>query len=176
MPCRHFQTTLVALWTFALIFCAWITACRWIEKSKIAFSVLTDKLIDWPRIIISLIDLVICRLGVDHWHPTAPRHFNAQQSCCCSSYLRLPLPSQADLIQINLLIIRLLLRYPRSKLPAATARRTCSDRAPAHKRTVANCSDHAPARKRTLASKWALDFTKIRADTCKYVHILTVRM
>ena len=39
---------------------------------------------------------------------------------------------QADRIQINLLIIRLRLRCPRDELAAATARKTCSNRAHAN--------------------------------------------
>jgi hypothetical protein len=43
-------------------------------------------------------------------------------SHCCPSCLRLPLSSRADLIQINVLIIRVRLRCARDELATTTAR------------------------------------------------------
>ncbi len=92
----HFQIISVLSWTFALIFCAWISVCRWIEKSKIAFSAVAVESIDWNYYFAHR--YCFWCLEVDHWQPAATRHFNAQQSCCCSSCLLLPLSSRADLI------------------------------------------------------------------------------
>jgi hypothetical protein len=91
----------------------------------------------------------LCRLEVDHWQPTAPRRFNAQQICCCSSCLRLPLSSRADLIQINLLIIRLRprLRCPRDELAIKLPqRRQRGERAAAARRRTSEPLREATAR------------------------------
>jgi hypothetical protein len=111
-----------------------------------------------------------CRLELDHWQPTAPRYFNAQQSRCCSNCLRLPLSIRADLIQINLLIIRLHLRCPRDELSAATARRTCSDRAPARKRTVATTRLSASERGQANGCGQQ-EQGSLYQNTCRYMQI-----
>jgi hypothetical protein len=71
--------------------------------------------------------LFLCRLKVDRWQATAPRLFNAKQSRCCSSCLRLRLPS------LNKFVDYSRLRCPRSDrahvrmLTAATTRSSASE-------------------------------------------------
>ncbi len=113
----------------------------------------------------------LCRLKVDLWHSTATRHFNAQQSSYCSSCLQLQLSSQAVLIQIYLLIILLRLRCASDKLATATARRMCSDRAPARKRTVAIMRRSASKRGRANERGWQ-EQGAIYQNTCRYMQIL----
>ena len=132
----------------------------------------------WPSnrstgIIILLINIVSLsprdRPGIV-WQPTAQRHFSAQQSRSCSSRLRLPLSSRAELIQINMLIFRLRLRCPRDELSAATARRTCSDRAPARKRTVATTRLSASERGQANG-RGQQEQVSIYQNTCRYMQI-----
>ena len=140
----HFQIISVASWTFALIFCAWFSVCRWIEKSKIAFSAVAVESINWSYYFAHRYRFSVASLSADHWHPTAPRHFNAQQSRCCSSCLWLPLSSRADLIQINLLILACTCAARATSFPqrqrgerAGTARRRASE--PLREATAARC-------------------------------------
>ncbi len=139
--------------------------CRWIKKSQDRF-LSGDRRIDRLELSFCSSILFLCRLEVDHWQPTATRHFNAQQICCCSSCLLLLLSSRAGLIQINLLIICLHLRCPHGKIAVATALRprACAQ---------GYCSDHAPARKQTRASKWAgrQEQGAICQNTCRYMQI-----
>jgi hypothetical protein len=132
--------------------------------------------------------LFLCRLEVDHWQPTAPRHFNAQQSRCCSSCLRLPLSSRklpaAAAVQSSEPDLNKFVDYsPASALPA---RRTCrSDSASnLNVQRPRACAQANVQRPRAGAQASAGEqggrskkaFTKIRSDTCKYGQILTVRM
>ena len=132
--------------------------------------------------------LFLCRLEVDHWQPTAPRHFNAQQSRCCSSCLRLPLSSRklpaAAPVQSSEPDLNKFVDYsPASALPA---RRTCrSDSASnLNVQRPRACTQANVQRPRAGAQASAGEqggrskkaFTKIRSDTCKYGQILTVRM
>ncbi len=115
--------------------------------------------------------LFLCRLKVDHWYSTATRHFNAQQSSCCLSCLRLQLSSRAVLIQIYLLIILLRLRCPSDELATGTARRMCSDRAPARKRIVAIMRQSVSKRGRPNECGWQ-EQGAIYPNTCRYMQIL----
>ncbi len=129
----HFQITTGASWTFALIFCVWISVCRWIEKSKIA--AVAFELIDWNYYFASFIDIVSLS---PRGRPLATNSAKALQRAADSLMFKLP---PAATVQSSRPDPNKFVDFY-SPAPALPARRTCpscnsaASRAPARKRTV----------------------------------------
>ena len=163
----HFQIISVTSFTFALIFCAWISVCRWFEKpqdqclsSGCRFDI-SSAFLNWNQHIYLIIApspglrcSVVTKIAMAQPRRACPS---------CRRRLRADWSRRPDLIKFGDLPA---LALPRDKLAVATARRKCGDRRRA--RQPWQRSDRMYVH--VFAPKM---LTEIRADTCIYMHTVS---
>ncbi len=125
--------------------------------------------IDQRKLLFCSSILFRCRLELDRWQTTAPRHCNTKQSRCCSSCLRLQLPSPNKFVDCS----------PAPALPARQTR--CSDSAANVQRPCAcahaNCTVPAANTRSSASERWLANGRgqqeqgSIYQNTCRYIQI-----